>query len=65
MIGAEQTPPEFGVTMGLQSILEAKEILFLVTGTGKSKVYAERHNKTITPELPTSILLNHRVPSPR
>ncbi len=59
MIGSEKTPPKFGVTMGIRSILEAKEILFLVAGTGKSEVYAEWQKKAVTPELPASILWKH------
>ena len=59
MIGTELTPPKLGVTMGLKAIMEAKEILFLVTGTGKSEVYSQWRKKIITPELPASILWQH------
>ncbi len=59
MISTEKKPPEFGVTMGIRAILEAKEILFIVTGTGKRGVYSEWLKKEITPKLPASILWKH------
>lgn len=59
MISSEQQPPQFGVTLGIKSILEAKEILFIVTGTGKTGAYSEWLKKTITPKLPASILWKH------
>lgn len=59
MISSEKIPPEFGVTMGISAILEAKEILFIVTGTGKKAAYAEWLKKAITPKLPASILWKH------
>jgi 6-phosphogluconolactonase/glucosamine-6-phosphate isomerase/deaminase len=59
MISSEKTPPQFGVTMGIKSILEAKEILFIVTGTGKTGTYSEWLKKDITPKLPASILWKH------
>ncbi len=59
MISSEKTPPEYGVTMGIKSILEAKEILFIVTGTGKKAAYSEWLKKAITPKLPASILWGH------
>ncbi len=59
MISPEKTPPKFGVTMGIKSILEAKEILFIITGSGKSDVYAEWRKKVVTPKLPASIIWRH------
>jgi len=59
MISAEETPPVAGVTMGIKAILEAKEILFMVTGTGKTATYAEWLKKGINPKLPASILWQH------
>ena len=59
MISPEERAPKYGVTMGIKSILEAKEILFLITGPGKSEVYAEWCKKVVTPKLPASILWKH------
>ena len=59
MILSEQTPPTIGVTLGIKSILEAKEILFIVTGTGKTAAYTKWLTKEITPNLPASILWKH------
>lgn len=59
MIALEKTPPEYGVTFGTKAILEAKEILFIVAGTGKSAAYSELLKKVITPKLPASILWKH------
>tara|TARA_R110002074_G_scaffold197610_16_gene365053 strand:+ start:8260 stop:8967 length:708 start_codon:yes stop_codon:yes gene_type:complete len=59
MILSEQTPPTIGVTLGINSILETKEILFIVTGTGKTAAYTQWLTKEITPSLPASILWKH------
>lgn len=59
MISSEKMPPEYGITMGIKSILQAKEILFIVTGTGKTATYSEWLKKVITPNLPASILWKH------
>ena len=59
MVEYEKEPPAFGVTLGIKSILEAKEILFIVTGNGKSEVYSKWLSKEVSPELPASILWKH------
>ena len=59
MISLEKTPPEFGVTLGIKSIMESKEILFIVTGTEKKDIYSEWLKKVATPKLPASILWKH------
>ena len=59
MILSEQTPPTIGVTLGIKSILQAKEILFIVTATGKTAAYTQWLTKEITPSLPASILWKH------
>jgi 6-phosphogluconolactonase/glucosamine-6-phosphate isomerase/deaminase len=59
MINQEQAPPKLGVTMGIKAIVEAKEILFIVTGAGKTAVYAKWLKKDHTPKLPASILWKH------
>ena len=59
MISSEKIPPEFGVTLGIKSILESKEILFIVTGTEKKGIYSEWLKKVVTPKFPASILWKH------
>ncbi|MGI9547798.1 MAG: 6-phosphogluconolactonase [Flavobacteriaceae bacterium] len=59
MIDMEKIPPEYGVTMGIKSVMEAKEVLFIVTGAGKSTVYSQWLKKVVTPKLPASILWKH------
>ena len=59
MIAGEQTPPKLGVTMGIKAILDAKEILFIVTGAEKTATYAQWLTKEVTPKLPASILWKH------
>lgn len=59
MVFNEPAPPLFGVTLGLRSIMEAKEILFIAAGTKKSAVFYRWLKKEITPELPASILWKH------
>lgn len=59
MILSEQNPPTIGVTLGVKSIMETKEILFIVTGTGKTDTYTKWLTKEITPTLPASILWKH------
>jgi len=59
MISMEDTPPKFGVTMGIKAILEAKEVLFIVTDAEKMAVYSEWLKKELNPKLPASILWKH------
>lgn len=59
MIAHEQAPPKLGVTMGIKAILEAREILFLVTGAEKKTAYTQWLTKEVSPNLPASILWKH------
>ena len=54
--GAE---PAFGLTLGLKSILQAKKILFLVTGSGKEEAIKQLMTKKISTFLPASFLWLH------
>jgi glucosamine-6-phosphate deaminase len=52
--------PAFGLTMGIGTILEAKEILLIVTGEGKKEVFKKLTSMTEPdPSLPASWLLDH------
>lgn len=59
MIAHEQAPPKLGVTMGIKAILDAKEILIVVTGAEKKAAYAQWLTKEVSPKLPASILWKH------
>lgn len=51
--------PAFGLTLGLRSILQAKKILFLVTGSGKEEAIKQFMEMKITTSLPASFLWLH------
>ncbi|MFM6948585.1 MAG: 6-phosphogluconolactonase [Aquirufa sp.] len=51
--------PAFGLTLGLKSILQAKKILFLVTGSGKEEAIKQLMTKKISTFLPASFLWLH------
>jgi galactosamine-6-phosphate isomerase len=54
--GAE---PAFGLTLGLRSILQAKKIIFLVTGSGKQDAIQQFMERKISTHLPASFLWLH------
>jgi glucosamine-6-phosphate deaminase len=51
--------PRQSITMGIGTIMSAKKILLLATGSGKSKALYEAFFGDITPRLPASILQVH------
>lgn len=51
--------PTHAITMGIQDILEAKEILLVVTGKHKAPIVAELHQSDINEALPASALKQH------
>jgi galactosamine-6-phosphate isomerase len=56
---SQGTEPAFGLTLGLRSILQAKKIIFLVTGSGKEEAIKKFMEKSITTSLPASFLWLH------
>lgn len=48
--------PNYGLTIGLRTILEAKSILLLVSGQAKAEPLARALTGPVTPEVPASIL---------
>ena len=48
-----------GLTLGLKSILDSKEVLLLITGADKSEVYANLNNKLISSNQPANYLWLH------
>ena len=52
--------PTEAVTMGLKSIMKAKEIVLIATGSGKKDAIRKLESGIITEDLPCSILHNHK-----
>jgi galactosamine-6-phosphate isomerase len=53
------TPPEFGLTLGMKDILGSKKIILLLTGASKRNVIEKFLSKNITTQLPASYLWGH------
>jgi len=51
--------PEFALTMGIQTILEAKKIVLLASGGGKANAVYESLCEPPDPRVPASFLQNH------
>ncbi|MBP9690524.1 glucosamine-6-phosphate deaminase [Candidatus Woesebacteria bacterium] len=52
--------PTHGLTMGIETILEAKEIVMIVTGENKKDIFEKMKKlKKPTPKIPASFLLTH------
>lgn len=59
MVASESRLSNIGVTMGLKTVREAKEILFLITGNHKEESFKKWLTKTLSPQIPASILWQH------
>ncbi|TYS67800.1 glucosamine-6-phosphate deaminase [Sutcliffiella horikoshii] len=51
--------PHHAITMGIDSIMNAKEILLLVSGKNKAKAYDQLINGSVSDSFPASILRKH------
>ncbi|MCX4319871.1 MAG: glucosamine-6-phosphate deaminase [Lachnospiraceae bacterium] len=51
--------PKQAYTMGIQSIMQAKKILVIVSGKGKANIVKEAFTGPVTPQVPASILQMH------
>jgi glucosamine-6-phosphate deaminase len=51
--------PEFAITMGMGTIMKAREIILLAGSAGKAKALNRAVNGPVTPEVPASILQLH------
>ncbi len=51
--------PKYAITMGMSSILQAKKILLLITGSSKAKIAAEIFKGRITTDIPATLLQLH------
>lgn len=56
---SESEVPRQAITMGMRSILSAKRILLLASGSKKAEAIAQMINGPIDPQLPASILQLH------
>ena len=56
---SEVEVPRQAITMGMRSILSAKRILLLASGSKKAEAIAQMINGPIDPQLPASILQVH------
>jgi len=57
--GSTDAVPEYAITMGLATILEAKKIVLLASGEGKAEAIRRALTGPITPECPASYLQLH------
>ena len=57
--GGVRPAPREALTMGIETILSAREILLVATGRGKAKAVAEALSGKITPACPASFLTLH------
>ena len=51
--------PRYAITMGLKSIMNAREIVLIATGKAKAKIISELKKGIISNDLPASILNKH------
>ncbi|MBR4308988.1 MAG: glucosamine-6-phosphate deaminase, partial [Oscillospiraceae bacterium] len=51
--------PRKAVTMGIQSIMQARRILVVVSGEGKADIVEKAFRGPVTPQVPASILQMH------
>ena len=54
----EEVPTQ-AISMGIETILNSKEILLLISGAGKAEALAKLLNGDVTEDLPASALKNH------
>lgn len=59
MIKSLHQPPTFGMTLGLQAILQAKLVLLFIAGSGKKEAFAELTKENVRTSFPASFLWLH------
>lgn len=59
MLRVAGTPVEQGITLGLQDIMAAKEVLLLVAGEGKQHAFAAMREGKVSTRIPASFLWLH------
>jgi len=59
MVAAMERRPQYGLTLGVGDILQARTILLLISGPAKKDITRELLSKKVTPDLPASFLWLH------
>lgn len=59
MVNALPAPPTFGLTLGIEDILDSREILLLVSGESKAAPLATALSTSVGPSYPASYLTKH------
>ncbi|WP_422861340.1 galactosamine-6-phosphate isomerase [Flagellimonas sp. W118] len=59
MVANQLKKPEFGMTLGIQDILNSKRILLLISGKGKEKAKQRFLSSKVDPQCPASFLWMH------
>ena len=59
MFQSSEARPEFGLTLGIGDIMNARKIVLLITGAGKERAIAEFLDGVVTTELPATFLWLH------
>ncbi len=59
MVQTESNPPHLGVCLGWDTILSAKKIILLITGSNKEVAFNKFMSQNVTPTLPASKLWEH------
>lgn len=60
MIQSVDDKPTYGLTLGMQDILNARKIILLITGNGKQEVTEQLLSQRITTQLPASFIWLHQ-----
>lgn len=59
LFGGPEAVPERAITMGIRTIMNAREILLLAAGEGKAEAVRKALRGPVTPEVPASVLQLH------
>ncbi len=59
IFGSIEKTPEYAITQGVQSVLQAKEVIAIAKGKGKAKAVDGLVNGVFTQKLPITALINH------
>ncbi|MGW9686305.1 galactosamine-6-phosphate isomerase [Flagellimonas sp. 2504JD1-5] len=59
MVATHTEKPSYGMTLGIQEILNSKRILLLISGEGKENVKKQFLSKKVDPECPATFLWLH------
>lgn len=60
MVGGLEFKPQFGITLGMEDILNSEKVILIATGQGKRKVFKQFSAQKIDPKIPVSALWGHK-----